>query len=133
MSFANRHYQAEFTFQPGEHHTFISLADLYELDGLDKKHIVRGLYINDKSEFEAPVVITDTHRVNLPSHMTRAVREILKDKRSVRDINDGKVAFVLDGYENQHGSFFKAKWVDIVPTPYTDAHNAAAAKRDVDI
>lgn len=71
------------------------LSDYQENDILK----VRGFFISSKSKFGAsPVAVTDECFINLPSHLTDTVSEILKDEEAIESINNGKVAIQVYKY-----------------------------------
>lgn len=77
---------------------------------------VLGLYINTKGNFDdAPVVATDDCYVNLPAHLCETVREILRDPRAIKAINDGKVGFAIYSYTQRrfNKECFSIRWVDM--------------------
>ena len=83
---------------------FVSLEELYKANGDKTIYGVDGLYINKKSSFgEHPVAIVASSEwlVDLPSHMTDDVKEILQDQEVIEAIKDGKVGFVIQQYEQK--------------------------------
>lgn len=114
MSFAQRNNLPELTYQIPSDLPFMSLHQLVECHGIDKVHRLHTLLLNDKGAYgDQYVAVIDDYKVNLPSHMTRKITPLLRDKRNVREINEGKVGFRVEEYENEHGTFFTIKWVDI--------------------
>lgn len=114
MSFAQRNNLPELTYQIPSDLPFVSLSQLVEGHDIDQVYHLRTLLLNDKGAYgDQYVAVTDGYKVNLPTHMTRKIAPLLRDKRNVREINEGKVGFRVEEYENEHGTFFTLKWVDI--------------------
>ena len=83
---------------------FATLEELWNANGNKMIYGVNGLYINKKSSFgEHPVAIVASEEmlVDLPSHMTDDVKEILKDQEVIEAIKAGKVGFVIQQYEQK--------------------------------
>lgn len=121
MSFAQRNNLPELTYQTPSDLPFVSLRQLVEDHDIDQVYHLRTLLLNDKGDYgDQYVAVIDGYKVNLPTHMTRKIAPLLRDKRSVREINEGKVGFRVEAYENAHGAFFTIKWVDVKPTPAVD-------------
>lgn len=121
MSFAQRNNLPELTYQTPSDLPFVSLRQLVEENGIDHVYHLRTLLLNDKGAYgDQYVAVIDGYKVNLPTHMTRKITPLLRDKRNVREINEGKVGFRVEEYENERGTFFTIKWVDVEPTPATD-------------
>lgn len=117
MSFAQRNNLPELTYQTPSDLPFVSLHQLVEDHDIDQVYHLRTLLLNDKGDYgDQYVAVIDGYKVNLPTHMTRKIAPLLRDKRSVREINEGKVGFRVEAYENEHGAFFTIKWVDVKPT-----------------
>lgn len=77
---------------------------------------VLALYINTKGNFDdAPVVATEECYVNLPAHLCETVREILRDPRAIKAINDGKVGFTIYSYVQRrfNKECYSIRWVDM--------------------
>ena len=114
MSFAQRNNLPELTYQIPSDLPFVSLSQLVEDHDIDQVYHLRTLLLNDKGAYgDQYVAVIDGYKVNLPTHMTRKIAPLLRDKRNVREINEGKVGFRVEEYENEHGTFFTLKWVDI--------------------
>lgn len=114
MSFAQRNNLPELTYKTPADLPYVSLQQLVEDHGIDQVHRVHTLLLNDKGFYgDRYVAVIDGCKVNLPSHMTRKITHLLRDKRNVRDINEGKVGFLVEAYDNDHGTFHTVKWVDI--------------------
>lgn len=101
MSFANKYNKGNIIFD-------IDIKDYVFTDGYDfvKNHgsnVVKidGLYINNKGMYDDhPVAIVNSEKllVDLPSHMTDTVREILKDSESIILIKKGLVGIKAHEY-----------------------------------
>lgn len=117
MSFASKHNRGSIDWGiDSKEFPFLDRKELLATDGEDVVYTVRGLYINTKGNFDDhPVAILDTAKVDLPSHMTEEVKNILASSEDVQDILDGKVGFSLYPYKSE--KFKKdcvgARWVDI--------------------
>lgn len=117
MSVADKYNKEKlFDFDTPEDFEYKALSDLFNDNGEAKVYPVKALYINTKSRYgDAPVIVTDTCLVNVPSHMTDTVKQMLADREAVDDINAGKVGFTIYQYEakKRSGKFFNVKWVDL--------------------
>ena len=83
---------------------FVTLEDLYKRDNGKTIFGIDGLYINKKSSFgDHPVAIVACEEmlVDLPSHLTEDVKEMLQDPEVVEAIKAGKVGFVIEQYEQK--------------------------------
>lgn len=83
---------------------FVTLESLFRRDNGGTVFWIDGLYINKKSSFgEHPVAIVAREKilVDLPSHMTEDVSEILKTPEIVEAIKAGKIGFVVQEYEQK--------------------------------
>ena len=93
-----------------------SLEEVYESP--DEVFTVRGLYVNTRGKFDDQgVIATDSEYINLPSHLTPMVREVLQDKEAIKAINEGAVGFTIYKYTQQryNKECYSIKWVDITP------------------
>ena len=98
--------------------SFVTLETLYKRDNGKTVFPVDGLYINKKSSFgDHPVVISASEKmlVDLPSHMTDDVKEILQDPEVIEAIKIGHVGFTVQEYEQKKfkKTCYGAKWEDI--------------------
>lgn len=96
---------------------FAKLEELHS-SNKDEVHVLDGLYINDGGKFEPhPVAILADERllVDLPSHMTDTVREVLKDEESIYLIKKGFVGFKVRQYtDKKYGkTCYSVEWVDL--------------------
>ena len=94
---------------------FKTLQELFEAG--DTVKWIDGLYINKKSSFgDHPVAIIakDSMLVDLPSHLTEDVNEILKDQEVIAAIKAGKVGFQIEQYEQKKYKkmCYGIKWVE---------------------
>ena len=65
---------------------------------------VKALFVNEKAKFGArPVVVSPTHKINLPNHMLSDVKEIMADPDLVAIINNGGCVFIPEQYEDKNG------------------------------
>lgn len=96
---------------------FTKLAELYAIDK-DAEHKVDGLYINNGGKFDAhPVAIVSESAmlVDLPSHMTDTVKEVLNDAESIDLIKKGCVGFKVRQYTDKkyNKTCYSVEWVDL--------------------
>lgn len=116
MSIANKYNKGNsFTFKAPKDFEYHSLHDLFNNHGKDMVHGVHALYINKKSKFgESPVVASDNCFVNLPSHLTETVKDMMKDTETVEAINNGKLGFTIYTFEskNRKELCYSVNWVD---------------------
>lgn len=129
MSFAKRNTLPKFTFQTPTTHEFCKLSDLAIQDAEDqvedRVYILRSLILNDQGDYgDVFVGVTDDHKINLPGHLTRMLKTITRSERDVAEINAGKVGFKIEPYENEHGTHFTIKWVDVNPPQPAPEHKA---------
>lgn len=95
---------------------YYSLENLIEEFGYEQVYIVKGLYINTKSQYgAAPVAALDDRYVNLPSHLTGTVEEMLDDPAAIAAINNGAVGFSIYDYPAHGKTCYGVTWVDIDP------------------
>ena len=97
---------------------FVPLEELFKRDGGKTIFGIDGLYINKKSSFgEHPVAIVgcEDMLVDLPSHMTDDVKEILQDPEAVEAIRSGHVGFIVQQYEQKQFKklCYAIMWEDI--------------------
>ena len=119
MSFADRHNKGGVLFDIDiKDFKFVTLKELYEKDKGNTVFGIEGLYINSKSKYgDHPVAIcvTDRTLVDLPSHLTEEVKEILKTPGDVELIKSGKVGFHVETYiDKKFGrECYGIKWEDM--------------------
>ena len=112
MTFATRHNKpkAQFNYELTDEHRYVSLKELDQ----DTIYVVQGLYISDSGLYgDAPVIVTDKYLVNAPQHLTKQVNKIIRDPRSVKQINEGLVGFKVISYTNKYGQQLTIEWVDL--------------------
>lgn len=93
-----------------------NLERLYnEAEDDEEVYIIRGAYINTKSDYvaESPLVATDNCYVNIPQFQLPEVKAILADPRAIKAINQGKAGFKIVPYEKNGETYYKAKWVTV--------------------
>lgn len=98
--------------------SFVTLETLYKRDNGNTVFPVDGLYINKKSSFgEHPVAISAKEKmlIDLPSHMTEDVKQILQDQEVIEAIKSGKVGFIVQEYEQKKFKkiCYGIQWEDI--------------------
>lgn len=116
MSFAKKFNtaKAQFTYEAPENTPFAKPADLVGLNGIDKVYLLKGCYINKKGLYgNEPVLITETHFVNAPSHLAETITNVLKDENAIKLVNLNKVGFKFYSYENKYGQQYGVEWVDL--------------------
>ena len=116
MSFAKKFNttKAQFTFIPNENTPFVKPADLVGYNGIDAVYTLKGCYINKRGLYgDEPVLITETHFVNAPSHLAETITNVLKDENAVKLVNLNKVGFRFYEYENKYGMQLGIEWVDL--------------------
>lgn len=96
---------------------FAKLEDLFAI-GKDKTYKVDGLYINNGGRFNphpVAVVTESALLVDLPSHMTDTVKEVLNDAESINLIKKGCVGFKVRQYTDKvYGkTCYSVEWVDL--------------------
>ena len=97
---------------------YIKLSDIYTSEsdgGKDVIHKINGIYVH-KSQFGVSSVIIDEENmrlVNLPSHTTETVREILADDDAVQNIKDGKVGYTIYEYESHGKKCYSISFIDL--------------------
>lgn len=104
MSFAKRHNKGSKFDIDTTGYSYKTCKDLVEVFGLEKIYQIAGLYINTKGKFDDhPVAVIPELKVllDLPSHMTEEVREILQNDNDVDDINGGLVGIQLEEYTSK--------------------------------
>ena len=95
---------------------YCSLQELLDRYGEDHTYMVQGLYINTKGLYEpAPVAALEDCYVNLPSHLTTTVNDIINDPRCVAAINSGHCGFMIRTYhqEKYNRDCLTIEWCDI--------------------
>ena len=118
MSFAKKYNKVKAIFNIDvSDFTFMKLSDIYTEYG-DNVIKVDGLYINDKGKYKPhPVAINVTEKtlIDLPAHMTKTVKEILKDSESISLIKKGLVGLCAKQYKDKkYGKIcYSAEWVDL--------------------
>lgn len=104
-----------FTRKPVENAVYTNLKELYSKYEEKKIYVVQALYINTKSKFgDSPVALVNGNLVNLPSHLTETVKEMLKDEELISAINEDKFGFKIYHYETKNGKQgYSVNWIDI--------------------
>ena len=94
------------------------ISEVVDDNGLDQTYEVAALFINTKGRFDDhPVVALPQIEalVDLPSHMTSSVSEILSEPEAVADIKAGKVGIKFEKYVSKtyNRECLGCRWVDI--------------------
>ena len=116
MSFAKKFNtaKAQFTFEPNENTPFFKPSELVALNGIDMVYPLKGCYLNKKGLYgNEPVLITETHFINAPSHLAETIANVLKDENAVKLVNLNKVGFKFYEYENKYGTQLGIEWIDL--------------------
>lgn len=118
MKFADKYNKGKKVFE-------IDIKDFTFIDGYDflketqgKPVKIDGLYINNKSVYgDHPVAIIagDKTLLDLPSHMTEVVVEILQDAEAVATIKNGAVGLKAHEYTDNkyHKQCVGFEWCDL--------------------
>lgn len=118
MSFANKYNKENRAFDvETKDFAFATLDELFSIDK-DKVHKIDGLYINKMGKFNphpVAIVAESSMLVDLPSHMTDTVKEILADAESINLIKKGHVGFKVREYTHKtyNKTCYNAEWVDL--------------------
>lgn len=84
--------------------------------------IIRSLFISTKSKYgDAPVALTDSYYINLPSHLTDTVKDMLQDDDFIAAVKRGEVGVTPYTYEKDGNDLYSVNWVDVVPTVSAEA------------
>lgn len=117
MSFGSKHASTtvSFTFDYKQVNRYTNLADLYAENGASKVYVIRGLYISNKGNYGPQAIVTiDDAFVNLPSHLTPSVAEMLKDPDDIQAINEGKAGFRIRTYLSKSKKLcYSVDWMDV--------------------
>lgn len=77
---------------------------------------VQGIFINNKGNFGShAVVISDGALIDLPSHLTEAVQNMLQDSEVIKAIKEGKVQAKVKTYNASNfgnKECFSVEWLD---------------------
>lgn len=76
---------------------------------------IRGLFINSKGKYKPhPVAILDDVKVDLPEHLTEAVKQILDDPVKCEAVDNGKCGAEVYKYDSsQRKDCYSINFVDI--------------------
>lgn len=112
--FSRKYNRTQFNYDSKKERSFTKPSHLVSEFGLEFIHKVEGIYINEDTQFgRQGVIVTADYRINAPIHLTGQLHEITRDDESVQLVNDGKVGFKFEAYENEHGIQYTVKWVDL--------------------
>lgn len=99
---------------------FEKIEDAYNDDHFaDHTFNVYGLFINKGGKYQPhPVAIVDTENkiaVDLPSHLTDDVQQMLDNDEIIQYIKDGHCGFKIEPYfsKNWKKNFYGVQWLDI--------------------
>ena len=118
MSFATRHNKGTLFNVDTTGYEYAKPADLLKRMPEDTVYQIAGLFVNTKGKFgAAPVAIVPEFKllVNLPSHMTEEVFEILGNASDVEAINNGLVGIQFERYTSRKylRDCIGVNWVDL--------------------
>lgn len=99
-------------------YTYKTMRELVLENGLEKVYQIAALYINTKGRFDDhPVAVIPELKVlmDMPSHMTETVREILADEAACDAINNGLVGIQLEEYKSKtyNRECIGIRWIDL--------------------
>ena len=103
-----------FTRKAVENAIYTNLKELFGKYGEKKMYVIQALYINTKGKYgDSPIALVNGNLVNLPSHLTETVKEMLKDEELIQAINDDEFGFTIYHYEKDGKQGYSVNWVDI--------------------
>lgn len=116
-TFASRHNKTSFGIDTKDF-PFVKLSTLYNepiTGGGDVIHPVSGLWVHKSQLGNSPVIIDAVNKqlVNLPSHLSEEVREILACEDDVKAIKGGKVGYTIYEYDSHGKKCYSIHWVDL--------------------
>lgn len=118
MSFAAKHNKgAKFSIDTTGFH-YKKIGDVVNDNGMENTYTVAALFINTKGRYDDhPVAVLPQIEalVDLPSHMTEEVRQILADPDDCSAIEAGKVGIKFEKYTSKtyNRECLGCRWVDI--------------------
>lgn len=118
MTFASKYNKgAKFSIDTAGY-SYKKISDVVNDNGLDQTYVVAALFVNTKGKFDDhPVAVLPQIEalVDLPSHMTESVREILQDAEAISEIEAGKVGIKFEKYTSKtyNRECLGCRWVDI--------------------
>ena len=96
---------------------FVNLKEIAEENGIDKVLKVQGAFtFEGKRGKLRPVLIADSHKINLPDHMLKDIQKLLSKDEYIQAVNDGKCGFQITTYEDTeygNGTCYSGIFVDI--------------------
>lgn len=106
---------SKFNWEMPENAPFGKLSSLAEINGLDTKYVIRGMYINKKGDFgEQPVILLDDMFVNLPTHLTEVVYAMLEDEDVINAVNNERAGFKIYTYKDRNNiTRYSVEWLDL--------------------
>lgn len=118
MSFASKFNKGNKFSIDTTGYSYKKISDVVQDNGLEHTYTVAALYINTKGKFDDhPVAVLPEIEslVDLPSHMTATVQEILSDPDSIADIEGGKVGIKFESYVSKtyNRECLGCRWVDM--------------------
>ena len=98
---------------------YIKLAEIFnskDNGGNDVVHPINGIFVHASKNGlgDSPVIIDAENKqlVNLPSHLSEEVREILACEDDVQAIKDDKVGYTIYEYDSHGKKCYSIHWVD---------------------
>ena len=120
MSFAKKHNKERLFEVETEGLPYLKLEEVYGQYGKNAVYRVDALYINRGGKYDdAPVAVVqcgkDRFMLNMPSHMTATVEDILSDTDDIADIKSGKVGIKIYPYHSKtyNKDCYGITWVDL--------------------
>lgn len=92
---------------------YAKLSDLYASPDVIRK--INGMWVHKSPLGATPVFVVADEKilVNVPSHLTETVSEILSDEQAVNDIKNGKVGFTIYTYTSHGKTCYSVNFVDL--------------------
>ena len=120
MSFAKKHNKERLFEVETDGLPYLKPEEVYGQYGKNAVYRVDALYINRGGKYDdAPVSVVqcgrDRFMLNMPSHMTSTVEEILSDSDDISDIKSGKVGVKIYPYYSKtyDKDCYGFTWVDL--------------------
>lgn len=115
-SFAQRYNKVDFQIDTTGFN-YVSLSELYndkKNGGGDVIRSIDGLFISKSTFGDAPVFIDVEAKqmVNIPTHMTSIVRDILQDAEAIEMIKAGKVGYTIYEYVSHGKKCYSVSFID---------------------
>lgn len=118
MSFAERFNKGSKFDIDTTGYTYRTMKELVSDYGIEKIYQIAALYINTKGRFDDhPVAVIPELKclLDMPSHMTETVKEILSEDAACEAINNGLVGIQLEEYTSKtyNRECIGIRWIDL--------------------